>query len=123
MRARAVHIAREHRRYLAEFGRLPSCPLDQLEWSPLESYLRATEAHLDPGHVNAGEDVRYLSTPYIANRLGCIRGTVSRLRTVGYLSRPTAEQFAHALDVHPAEIWSDYWFDLGPLNDGSVSAA
>lgn len=121
-RARAVHISAEHRRYVREFGRLPNCPLDQLEWAPLEAYLRATESDLDPGHVGAGADARYLSTPYIANRLACTRGTISRLRTVGHLSRRTAEQFADAVGAHPAEIWADYWFDIGPL-DEAVSAA
>lgn len=125
MRARAVHIAREHRRYLHEFGRLPHCPLDRLEWAPFERYLRANESDIDPwASKTGGYPTTHLSDTYIANRLGHTSTTsISICRRRGHVDRRSAERWADKLGAHPAEIWPDYWFDVGPSDDEAVSAA
>jgi len=125
MRARAVHIAREHRRYLREFGRLPNCPLDRLEWAPFERYLRANESDIDPWRaLTGGYPTTHLSDTYVANRLGHSSTTsIAICRRRGHIDRRTAERWSDALGEHPAVIWPDYWFDVGQLDDEAVSAA
>ena len=114
IRARAHHIAQEHRRYLNTYGRLPHCPLHMLETEPLWSYLRATESEPDEAwNDTATGDLRQLTSDYIGRRIGMSRSLVVKIKARGYLSRDAAERIAHELGEHPLRIWPDYLFDLG----------
>lgn len=122
VRARAHHIAREHRRYLHAYGRLPHCPLHLLETEPLWQYLRATETDRDPAWATTDGDQYALTPTYIARRCGLSPDSVRGFRERGHLTRQTAERIADRLGVHPLNIWPDYHFDLGTLDDESEAA-
>lgn len=122
IRARAHHIALEHRRYLHTHGRLPHCPLHMLEAGPLWQHLRATETDPDPTWaLTTIGDLTALSVRYVANRCGITDDAARGIRNRGNLTRLTAERIAHHLGVHPLNIWDDYLFDLGNLDESEAA--
>lgn len=113
-RAVAYGISLEHRRYLAEFGRLPSVPLHRLEVGPLLDIARA--AYREPGgHLTHAGDAAAL-----VQLCGVNRGVAHRWIREG-VPRTGAERAADACGRHPADIWHDYYFDLGS-DDEEVAA-
>lgn len=80
-------------------------------WENLEAYIDAIFEPFDPDVLGSRSPISQF-----ADRVGVSSNTAYQWRKKGWLSDRAADRVATALQIHPLQIWPD-WFDVDCINN------